>query len=47
MTEKKNKLKKIIIKNKKISKFKCNKVSVLIILVFVPLPPVLEMVSLK
>jgi hypothetical protein len=29
---------------KKISKFKCNKVSVLIILVFIPQPPILEMV---
>jgi hypothetical protein len=27
---------------KKISKFKCSKVSVLIILVFVPQPPILE-----
>jgi hypothetical protein len=34
-------------KNKKISKFKCNKVLVLIILVFIPQPPILEMVSQK
>jgi hypothetical protein len=32
---------------KKNSKFKCNNVSVLIILVFVPQPPILEMVPQK
>jgi hypothetical protein len=32
---------------KKISKFKCNKVSVLIILVFIPQPPILEMAYQK
>jgi hypothetical protein len=34
---------KIYIK-KKNSKFKCNEITVLIILVFVPQPPILEMV---
>jgi hypothetical protein len=34
-------------KEKKISNLKCNKVSVLIILVFIPQPSVLEMVSQK
>jgi hypothetical protein len=43
----KNKITKYKIKNeikKKTSYFKCNEVSVLIILVFVPQPPILEMV---
>jgi hypothetical protein len=42
----KNKKKKYVNKKniKKISKFKCNKVSVLIILVFIPQTPILEMV---
>jgi hypothetical protein len=35
-------MKKIIIKRKKISKFKCNKVSVLIVLVLVFQPPILR-----
>jgi hypothetical protein len=35
------------IKNTTNNKFKCNKVSVLIILVLVPQPPILEMVSQK
>jgi hypothetical protein len=41
--EKKENKKKI--NEKKISLFKCNEVSFLIILVFVPQPPILDMVS--
>jgi hypothetical protein len=40
-------MKKYVCIYKKISKFKCNKVSVLIILVFIPQPPILEIVPQK
>jgi hypothetical protein len=39
--------KKIKKNEKKISNFKCNKVSVLVILVFIPKPPILEIVPQK